>query len=70
MRQGGTEDLGVEGSAQQPPPRNTNSKRSRAAEVHNLSEKVFFGLSSSNVIVICVILTHNCKSIINSYQKS
>ncbi|XP_009607890.1 uncharacterized protein LOC107807290 isoform X1 [Nicotiana tabacum] len=37
--EGGTEDLGVEGSAQQPPPRNTNSKRSRAAEVHNLSEK-------------------------------
>ncbi|OIT34679.1 PREDICTED: transcription factor SPATULA-like [Nicotiana attenuata] len=37
--EGGTEDLGVEVSAQPPPPSNTNSKRSRAAEVHNLSEK-------------------------------
>ncbi|XP_016464628.1 uncharacterized protein LOC107787554 isoform X3 [Nicotiana tabacum] len=37
--EGGTEDLGVEASTQPPPPSNTNSKRSRAAEVHNLSEK-------------------------------
>ncbi|MCD7453175.1 hypothetical protein HAX54_019918 [Datura stramonium] len=34
----GTEDLGAEASAQPPPSRNT-CKRSRAAEVHNLSEK-------------------------------
>lgn len=37
--QDGTEDLGAEASVQPPPSRNT-SKRSRAAQVHNLSEKV------------------------------
>ncbi|XP_059293629.1 transcription factor SPATULA isoform X1 [Lycium ferocissimum] len=36
--EGGTEDFGVEASAQPPPSRNS-SKRSRAAEVHNMSEK-------------------------------
>ncbi|KAJ8567272.1 hypothetical protein K7X08_019480 [Anisodus acutangulus] len=37
--EGGTEDFGADASAQPSPSRNSTSKRSRAAEVHNMSEK-------------------------------